>query len=302
PSKRRTTDPHSSAKRRKPSTTSTHSAHPLRQTSFPPDGLNPDGRAYSADARSPSLDATSMVSGSVVSKPPKKRGRKGKGAGGDEGSLVGGGSTAMSMVSGGGRQREGTRGASPEEDDEEVATLDVALVARTNEEKEKEKYYRALLVGALDPDQYARYERWRSSKLADAVVRRLVNQTLSQSVPSNVVMAVKSVTKVFAGELIERARKIQTQWLFASAESQIDDPDARGAAPVDTSKDVQLWEANKAEERRGPLTPEHLREALRRYKAERAGGLVGLMGLDRGQHSTGADRFGLKARGRRLLG
>ena len=78
----------------------------------------------------------------------------------------------MSMVSGG-RQREGTRGVSPEDDDDEVGTLDVALVSRTNEEKEKEKYYRALLVGALDPDQYARYERWRSSKLADAVVRRV---------------------------------------------------------------------------------------------------------------------------------
>lgn len=115
-------------------------------------------------------------------------------------------------------------------------------------------------------------------------------------------MAVKSVTKVFAGELIERARKIQTQWLAASAESQTDDLDARGAAPVDANKDLQLWEANKEDVRRGPLTAEHLREALRRYKAERAGGLVGLMGLDRGQHSTGADRFGLKARGRRLLG
>ncbi|KFY35885.1 hypothetical protein V495_07972, partial [Pseudogymnoascus sp. VKM F-4514 (FW-929)] len=201
-----------------------------------------------------------MVSGSVVSKATKKRGRKGKG-GGDDGSLVGG-STVMSMASGG-QQREGTRGASPEEDDDEVGTLDVALVARTNEEKEKEKYYRALLVGALDPDQYARYERWRSSKLADAVVRRLVNQTLSQSVPSNVVMAVKSVTKVFAGELIERARKIQTQWLAASAESQTEDPDARGAAPVDASKELQLWETNKEDVRRGPLTAEHLREALR---------------------------------------
>ncbi|KFY16852.1 hypothetical protein V492_01049, partial [Pseudogymnoascus sp. VKM F-4246] len=238
--------------------TSSHSAHPLRQTSFPPDGINPD-RAYSADARSPSADATSMVSGSVVSKPPKKRGRKGKNA--DDGSLVGG-STAMSMASGG-HQREGTRGASPEEDDDEVGTLDVALVSRTNEEKEKEKYYRALLVGALDPDQYARYERWRSSKLADAVVRRLVNQTLSQSVPSNVVMAVKSVTKVFAGELIERARKIQTQWLAASAESQTEDPDARGATPADATKELQLWETNKEDTRRGPLTPEHLREALR---------------------------------------
>ena len=112
----------------------------------------------------------------------------------------------------------------------------------------------------------------------------------------------KSVTKVFAGELIERARKIQTQWLAASAESQTVDHTVRGAATVDTSKELQLWGENKEDVRRGPLTAEHLREALRRYKAERGGGLVGLMGLDRGQYSTGADRFGLRARGKRLLG
>lgn len=173
PPKRRSSDlpANPAAKRRKPSlmsTTSTHSAHPLRQTSFPPDGI-PSDRAYSADARSPSADATSMVSGSMVSK-PKRRGRKGKG-GADDASLVGT-SNAVSLVSGG-NQRDGTRGVSPDEDDDEAGTLDVALVSRTNEEKEKEKYYRALLVDTLDPDQYSRYERWRSSKLADAVVRRV---------------------------------------------------------------------------------------------------------------------------------
>lgn len=336
PSKKRSSEmPPGASKRRKPSllsATSTHSSHPLRQTSFPPDARDLD-RAYSADARSPSVEATSMVSGHA--KASKKRGRKPKGPGGDDGGSMAGGraSTAVSMVSGR-AARGGTRGASPEEDEDEGGMdMDVATVARTNEEKEKEKYYRSLLVGALDPDQYARYERWRSSKLADSVVRRvspfisvgqvcasakfdayvltttprlqLVNQTLSQSVPSNVVIAVKSVSKVFAGELIERARKIQTQWLAASHESPTEDPLAahnNPNKPVDADKDVQLWNANQAEARRGPLTPEHLREALRRYKCERGGGLVGLMGLDRGQHATGTERFGLKARGRKLLG
>lgn len=175
-----------SHKRRKPSllsTTSTPSTHPLRQTSFPPDGLDP--RSYSPSARSPSVDTASLVSGSIAAgKASKKRGRKPK-PGDDAGSLVGGrASTAVSIVSAGRTQRDGTRGASPEEDEDEGGeAMDVELVARTNEEKEKEKYYRSLLVDALDPDQYARYERWRSSKLADPVVRR-VSALLPFSLPT----------------------------------------------------------------------------------------------------------------------
>jgi transcription initiation factor TFIID subunit 11 len=104
------------------------------------------------------------------------------------------------------------------------------------------------------------------------------------------------VTKIFAGEIIERARAIQTQWLEASGESQVDVSEAKGA--------VTPWKPLKEGEkevRRGPLTPDHLREALRRYKMERAGGMAGLMGLDRLQHPTGVERYGIKARGRRLL-
>jgi len=309
------------------STASTHSTHPLRQTSFPPDGLDP--RSYSPSARSPSVDTASLVSGSIAAgKAGKKRGRKPK-HGDDAGSLVGGrASTAVSIVSAGRNQRDGTRGASPEEDEDEGGeAMDVKLVARTNEEKEKEKYYRSLLVDALDPDQYARYERWRSSKLADPVVRRvsallpfcspnsrqfdvltvpqLVNQTLSQSVPFNVVIAVKSVAKVFAGEIIELARKVQSQYLSATTESptaEPDEPSARGQEEGYTDADIAQWERNRTETRRPPLTPDHLREALRRYKFERGGGLVGLMGLDRSQHPTGVERFGNRVRGRRLLG
>jgi transcription initiation factor TFIID subunit 11 len=104
----------------------------------------------------------------------KKRGRKPKNAG-DDASLVGGrASTAVSAVSGKNRRTSISRGQSPdEEDDEQAENMGVALVARTNEEKEKEKYYRSMLVNALDPDQYLRYERWRSSKLSDNIVRRV---------------------------------------------------------------------------------------------------------------------------------
>lgn len=51
--------------------------------------------------------------------------------------------------------------------------MNVQMTARTLEEKQKEQDQRIMLVNSLDPDQFARYEAWRSSKLADAVVRRV---------------------------------------------------------------------------------------------------------------------------------
>ena len=160
------------AKRRKSSHPSTP-AHPLRQTSFPPEARSPA-------VRSPSVDATSHVSGSQVSgttagKGKKRGGRKSKGANklGDEGregtpSLVDG--KAPTLASGqGGDDKDG-------EDDDDDANAEMALedvVARTQEQKQEEVRLRAMLVEAFDPEQYDRYERWRAAKLSDAVVKRV---------------------------------------------------------------------------------------------------------------------------------
>ena len=165
-------------KRRKPSNLSQSAVptHPLRQTSFPPEG----GR--SPYTRSPSVDATSHVSGSAVSgttgggAPKKKRGRKSKNAkGGDDSkeqtpSLAGG--KAPTNVSG---QGGGAADKDAEEDDDddkaEMALEDV--VARTQEQKQEEIRLRAMLVEAFDSEQYNRYELWRAAKLSDAVVKRV---------------------------------------------------------------------------------------------------------------------------------
>jgi transcription initiation factor TFIID subunit 11 len=169
----------------------------------------------------------------------------------------------------------------------------LAVVARTKESQRKENQDRAMLVGALDSEQMARYEIWRSSKLSDAVVRRLVNQTLSQSAPANVILAVKSVAKIFAGEIIERARRIQTQALAAEGVLEKE---------VEEEVDGEKKKVVKVETRRGPLLPHHLREALRRYTKERDGNGVGLTGFwQLQQHHSGVERFGMRVGGKRLL-
>jgi transcription initiation factor TFIID subunit 11 len=161
-------------KRRKASmmsTGSTLSAHPLRQTSFPPDGndvFSPD------DVRSPSVDTMSLVSGSITGAPvKKKRGRKPKNAE-DNISIAGGvAPTAVSGLSGKGRA---SRAISVEEEDDVGGEMDVTIVARSKEEKEKEKQHRAMLVTAFDEMQFLRYEKWRQAKLMDATVRRVLHK------------------------------------------------------------------------------------------------------------------------------
>jgi transcription initiation factor TFIID subunit 11 len=165
-------------KRRKPSMMSTGSSlsvHPLRQTSFPPDGND----VFSPEAiRSPSVETMSLVSSSIAGAPvKKKRGRKPKGAE-DTASLAGEvAPTAMSGVSGRGRA---SRGMSAEEDDDAGGDMDVAIVSRTKEEKEKEKQHRAMLVTAFDEMQFRRYEHWRQARLSDAVVRRVISNFLGR--------------------------------------------------------------------------------------------------------------------------
>lgn len=168
------------------SVTSVGSAHPLRQTSFPPD-------ESPFAARSPSVgfdnDNVSMVSGSAVSvsaPAKKKRGRKSKAdkareAAEKEGtpSAVGGRAmTAASGRSGAGRgaaSAVGDDGADDEEeDDKDIKTkMGVAQFERSREEREEEKKLRFMLVQQMDKDQTERYEMWHAAKLTESVVKRV---------------------------------------------------------------------------------------------------------------------------------
>ncbi|KAG6040073.1 hypothetical protein E4U41_001414 [Claviceps citrina] len=297
PNKRRSSTLDANAppiKRRKASNLSQSSApaHPLRHTSFPPE----DGRFLAA--RSPSVDATSIVSGSAVSAtasgaPRKKRGRRLKNAKGDDSaertpSLVGG--KAATTVSGHGGEKEA------DDDDEDDENGEMALEdagARTQEQKQEEVRLRAMLVEAFDSEQYNRYELWRAAKLSDAVVKRVVNATVSQSVPQMVSTAVKAVAKLFAGEIIEAARDVQGEWIMAG-EKQADLPTPPSSADYEDG-DGGLEEP---EIRRGPIRPDHLREAWRRYRRYGESRGVGVQQLWHAQQGSGVERFSTRTRKR----
>lgn len=186
----------------------------------------------------------------------------------------------------------------------------------------------------MTPLQQERYSTYRRIKLKKETVRKLVNQTLSQSVPQPVIIAVTSYAKSFLGELIDRALTVRDEYQAVKTHrpnenlpqpilmqtlhrpsAHIKDPrnkptnadiNTAGWHPtqVDRSepiwkeigKDVSLEERLKTTDK-GPLMPSHLREALRRYKRDRDGGGAGFAGMS----LEGVERTMSRTGGRRLF-
>lgn len=213
-----------------------------------------------------------------------------------------------------------------------------------------------LLTDAFTPDQSSRYDSFKRAKLNKPTVRKIVNQTLSQSVPPNVITTISGYTKVFIGELIEKARLVQEEWAAIEEILQEDDKkrqeeeeERRRTEDPKTSKDQQTDEAERngsikqegnttqatalpsqpsqpsqtqaqassqtqtqsqsqppqetPNPHRSQLLPQHIREALRRYRRDGEGGGVGFSGLSLGSQGLRGSFVwsGRAAGGRRLF-
>ncbi|KAI9877873.1 MAG: hypothetical protein M1830_002581 [Pleopsidium flavum] len=329
--------PQSSAnfKRRKPSvatSATSASAHPLRQTSFPPEELIGGGLRHDGlrDLRSPSVE--SSVAGTSVTggggggggasstrgrgRPRKSGGRArkdedgrsvksgtGKGGTGTRAGSILDGKSATGGAGGGGD--EGGE-AEDEEGDDEMAT---AVEGGGEVERAAEKKKMAVLVDAFDRDQQDRYDMYRRVKLKKETVRKLklqtrltakqiTNATLSQSVPPSVITTINGYTKIFIGELIEKARQVQAQYALAESLTPPDSPPTTTNGASSSHPQPHQHPA-PVKEPPGPLLPDHLREALRRYKRDGEGGGAGFAGLSLGLgvQGVGSARLG----GRRLF-
>jgi transcription initiation factor TFIID subunit 11 len=90
-----------------------------------------------------------------------------------------------------------------------------------------------VLMENFSPDQYERFEAYRRHALPKQAVRKVIQQITGQQVSQPVAQIVAGFSKVFVGEIIEKARQVQAR---------------RGD--------------------NGPLSPDHLREAYRMYQQE----------------------------------
>jgi transcription initiation factor TFIID subunit 11 len=143
---------------------------------------------------------------------------------------------------------------------------------------------------------------YKRSTLNKTQLKRIVNQTVSQSVTALPLIAIGAYSKFFVGEIVTRALDVQKEWAAAfdaniekererrrqrqreseqeqtrkgddeANEKNTSEPKA-GAAKNDDAK-VKKTEF-VPNPHKGGLLPDHLREALRRYKADGEGGGVG---------------------------
>ncbi|CCM00214.1 uncharacterized protein FIBRA_02242 [Fibroporia radiculosa] len=90
-----------------------------------------------------------------------------------------------------------------------------------------------VLMDNFSPEQYDRFEAYRRHALPKAAVRKVVQQSLQQQISQPVAQIVAGFAKVFVGEIVEKARAVQER-----------------------------------REEKGPLSPDHLREAYRMYQQE----------------------------------
>ncbi|KAI4241414.1 MAG: hypothetical protein L6R40_004590 [Gallowayella cf. fulva] len=185
-------------KRRKPTNASQSStpatSHPLRQTSFPP-----EKSAIDTGERSPSVDSDATgqqsVLASATGKPrPKKRGRKRKT---DEVTVISA-NKATAAAAADLASATGQPADEPEEEDDDADAEVIGDQEKRNREQQKQKEKADLAV-------------MRRVKLRKETVRRIVNQTLSQSVPPSIVTGIIGYTKLYMGLLVERARDVQAQ-------------------------------------------------------------------------------------------
>jgi len=112
-----------------------------------------------------------------------------------------------------------------------------SMEARTRARQENMPY----LIDAMTPEQSDRHDAFRRSAISRGSVKRLMNQVLAQSVPDSVALVAGGATKIFVGEIVEKARMVQ----------------AKQAGAEVGAKDL------------GPLRPEHIHEAHRLYTLER---------------------------------
>ncbi|KAL4949106.1 hTAFII28-like protein conserved region-domain-containing protein [Aspergillus filifer] len=307
--------------------------HPLRQTSFP---IDPDLRGFSATGASDAGSVTGSFTGSIGGASAdgvfrKKRGRKSKAEkereqqrererererdSEDAVSVARGGPGAAGAGGRGGDNAGGEEGDEEDDFDDEGDLLG-REEGGEREDKEGERKNLALLVDAFNPLQSERYDLFKRAKLRKETLRRIVNHALSQSVPASVVTTINGFTKVFAGEMIEKARTVQKEWAEAHDQAALarlnqEEP----AAAEETNQEATSNEHQPAVKQeptdtptagafrvsapggkatvklppnphRGQLLPSHLREAVRRYKRDGEGGGVGFSGLSLGNLGT----------------
>ncbi|WEW56095.1 hypothetical protein PRK78_001530 [Emydomyces testavorans] len=218
--------------------------HPLRQTSFPT-SADTDPRIYtgatSARSEIDGASITGSFTGSLTGSADGVGAGRGKSKKAKKDRHDATGSARGGVADGkGAGSVKGTAGdEDAEEDDDDLG--DTALMGGDGVavDAEAERKNLAILIDAFNPEQSERYDFFKRAKLNKPTLRKIVNQTLSQSVPPNIITAIGGYTKIFIGEMVEKARTVQQQWADVADRAAFDAYEEEGASTPEESKTTE---------------------------------------------------------------
>ena len=195
-------------------------------------------------------------------------------------------------------------------------------------------------MSTFTPEQEHRHMMYKRSALNKTQLKRIVNQTVSQSVTALPLIAIGAYSKFFVGEIVTRALDVQKEWaeafddniererqrergreqdgeqeqeqeqqrkqVLGESETKAGEPRTANTKAADVRHGGAKMK--KAEvvpnPHKGGLLPDHVREALRRYKGDGDGGGVGFgstsLGM-MGNQGAGTWRVGNGVGARRLF-
>ncbi|OIR59076.1 MAG: transcription initiation factor TFIID subunit TAF11 [Amphiamblys sp. WSBS2006] len=101
------------------------------------------------------------------------------------------------------------------------------------------------IIQNLAPEQMERYVSFKKASLNKKEVRRILQKTIETPISTTsekqLLIAVSGATKIFVGELVEKAREVAAEW-------------------------GEAYSGEETEENLLPLLPSHVSEAYRRLK------------------------------------
>lgn len=179
-------------------------------------------------------------------------------------------------------------GADLDPNDEDISDLsdldDEQLVQRYKQLKEEESAplseddKKKLLMTSFTNDQMDKFENYRRMSVNKAAVRKICNSVINQSIPANMAIVLAGISKLFLGDIITKAFEIQEREYKAQLILDIDAKKRRKKETLkrmengqDVSNDPPERKLDYLGDNKGPLQPEHIREAWRIYKLESSG-------------------------------
>lgn len=96
-------------------------------------------------------------------------------------------------------------------DEESESSLEESLFSQESLYKQTDETEMKKAISEMNEEDLQRNEKFRRSTFPKSAIKKLISMVIGQAVNPNMVIAVGGLSKVFIGEMVEEAKKIQSE-------------------------------------------------------------------------------------------